>query len=156
NFFSVSAEPRANSLPTAVEPVNVTLRTRGSASHAAAVPAAFPREAVTTLTVPAGSPASSASRASASAVSGVSSAGFATTVQPAASAGATFRASMAKGKFHGVIAATTPSGSFTTIILRPATAAGMMSPYARTASSANHSTYEAPYATSPRASPRGL
>jgi hypothetical protein len=42
------------------------------------------------LNAPSGSPARSASSASAKAVSGVASAGFKTTVQPAASAGATF------------------------------------------------------------------
>ena len=38
-----------------------------------------------------------------SVVSGVSAAGLITTVQPAASAGPTFRVAMASGKFHGVI-----------------------------------------------------
>ncbi|MNL38979.1 hypothetical protein D3C87_1612280 [compost metagenome] len=45
------------------------------------------------------------------AVSEVSSAGFSTTVQPAASAGASFIAAISIGEFHGVIAATTPIGS---------------------------------------------
>ena len=43
--------------------------------------------------------------------SGVSAAGFITTVQPAAKAGATFLAIMACGKFQGVIIPTTPTGS---------------------------------------------
>jgi hypothetical protein len=38
------------------------------------------------------------------------------------------RAIIAAGKFHGVIAATTPTGSLTTIIRRPVTGAGMTSP----------------------------
>ena len=42
---------------------------------------------------------------------GASSAGRATTVQPAARAVASFRASIDTGKFHGVKAATTPTGS---------------------------------------------
>jgi hypothetical protein len=46
-----------------------------------------------------------------SAVSGVSGEGLSTTVQPAASAGATFHSAMASGKFHGTMAATTPTGS---------------------------------------------
>ncbi len=62
------------------------------------------------MSTPAGTPASSASLASASAHSGVSSDGLITTVQPAASAGATLRVIMAIGKFHGAIAATTPIG----------------------------------------------
>ena len=46
--------------------------------------------------------------ANASAVSGVNSAGFSTTVFPAASAGAIFHASINNGKFHGMICPTTP------------------------------------------------
>jgi hypothetical protein len=42
--------------------------------------------------------------------SGVSSAGFSTTVLPHTSAGAIFQIGIATGKFHGVIAPTTPSG----------------------------------------------
>jgi hypothetical protein len=49
-------------------------------------------------------PASIASCAIAKAVKGVSSEGFNTTVHPAASAGATLRVIIEKGKFHGVIA----------------------------------------------------
>ena len=45
-----------------------------------------------------------------SAVSGVVSAGFSTTVFPAASAGAIFHASISSGKFHGMIWPATPSG----------------------------------------------
>ena len=58
-------------------------------------------------------PASSASSANRSAVKGVSSAGFSTTVLPAARAGPIFQEAMARGKFHGVINPTTPSGSRT-------------------------------------------
>ena len=49
------------------------------------------------LTAPAGTPASANSSAIATAVSGVSAAGLSTTVQPAASAGAIFRAGIAAG-----------------------------------------------------------
>ena len=42
------------------------------------------------------------------AISGVCSAGFTTTVQPTASAGATFQASISKGKFHGITCPQTP------------------------------------------------
>ena len=45
------------------------------------------------------------------AVSGVCSAGFMTMVLPVASAGASFQANMSSGKFHGIIWATTPTGS---------------------------------------------
>ena len=51
--------------------------------------------------------------ASAKALSGATSDGFSTTVQPAASAGAIFAAIWWSGQFHGVIAATTPTGSRT-------------------------------------------
>ena len=50
-----------------------------------------------------------------SARSGVSSAGFSTTVLPQTSAGASFQAGIAIGKFHGVIAPTTPIGIRTDI-----------------------------------------
>jgi hypothetical protein len=46
----------------------------------------------------------------------VTSAGFTTTALPAASAGASFCASLAMGEFHGVMAATTPMGSCTLIV----------------------------------------
>ena len=45
--------------------------------------------------------------------SGVSEAGLKRTVFPATSAGAIFHAGIAIGKFHGVMHATTPSGSRT-------------------------------------------
>ncbi|VBM08868.1 Uncharacterised protein [Burkholderia pseudomallei] len=69
------------------------------------------RAPVTTLNTPAGTPASSASSASLSAVSGVSGDGLSTTVHPAASAGTSFQTAIISGKFHGTIAATTPTGS---------------------------------------------
>ncbi len=58
---------------------------------------------VTTLTTPAGRPASCRIWAKNSVVSGVSVAGLITTVQPAASAGAILRVAIARGKFHGVM-----------------------------------------------------
>ena len=45
----------------------------------------------------------------------MSSAGFSTTVLPQTSAGASFQAGIAIGKFHGVIAPTTPTGIRTDI-----------------------------------------
>ena len=66
---------------------------------------------VTTLRTPGGKPASSARSPSRSAVSGVCSAGFSTTVQPAASAGATFHDAIISGKFQGMIWPATPTGS---------------------------------------------
>ena len=45
---------------------------------------------------------------------GATSLGFSTTVHPAASAGATLRTIWYRGKFHGVMAPTTPTGSLMT------------------------------------------
>ena len=45
------------------------------------------------------------------AVSGVCSAGLRMTTLPQASAGASFKPAMLRGKFHGVMAPTTPTGS---------------------------------------------
>ena len=128
SFFSVAADSRARCLPTGVEPVKVILRTRASSSQALTTAGVRSREAVTMFTVPAGNPASSASLTSASEVSGASSAGLHTTVHPAASAGASLRAIIAAGKFQGVTAATTPTGSLTTTMRRPACGAGITSP----------------------------
>ena len=51
-----------------------------------------------------------------------------TTVQPTASAGATLRVIMAAGKFHGVMAATTPTGCLMTTMRASALKVGMVSP----------------------------
>ena len=124
--MTVSAHCRISSLPTSVEPVKESLRTRGL--RVSSPPTSAGRDVVTTLNTPAGMPARSASSARASADRGVSSAGLTTTGQPAASAGAALRVIIALGKFHGVIAATTPIGCLMTIRRRPGTVAGMTSP----------------------------
>ncbi|VWB90748.1 hypothetical protein BLA6993_04328 [Burkholderia lata] len=153
SFFSVSADCFASSLPTRVEPVNDSLRTTDELVSVSPIATASPD---TTLNTPAGTPARSASTASANADSGVSSDGFSTIVQPAASAGPALRVIIASGKFHGVIAATTPTGSRVTTICAFGFGLGITSPYMRFASSANHSRKLAAYATSPRASASGL
>ena len=66
---------------------------------------------VTTLTTPAGMPASSSARPSSSGPAGASSEGLTTTALPAASAGATFLMVISSGWFHGVIWPTTPTGT---------------------------------------------
>ncbi len=99
--------------PTSVEPVKVSLRTPGFSQNSLPIPAAS--VPVTTDSSPAGNAAHSARTASASADSGVSSAGLTTAAQPAAKAGAILRVIMALGKFHGVIAAATPTGWRSTI-----------------------------------------
>ena len=54
--------------------------------------------------------------------------GLQTTVQPAASAGAIFRVSIALGKFQGVMQATTPIGCRITIMRLSLLGLGMTSP----------------------------
>ena len=83
---------------------------------------------MTTLKTPAGTPARSPSSASARAENGVALAGLSTIVQPAASAGPALRVIMAAGKFHGVMAATTPIGSLMTTMRLSAWWPGMVSP----------------------------
>ena len=62
----------------------------------------------TMLTTPGGNPTSAISSAIRSALSGVSSAGFITTVFPAARAGPIFQLQNISGKFHGTIIPTGP------------------------------------------------
>ncbi len=92
--------------PTSVEPVKAILSTSGCSTSS------FPvsPSPVITFKTPGGRPAACASSANARAVSGVNSAGFKTMVQPAASAGATFHATISSGKFQGMIWPTTPAG----------------------------------------------
>ena len=99
---SPSADCATSARPTSVEPVNVSLRSRGSAMIGSDT--AREDDAVITFSTPAGSPASSRIWASASIDSGVCCAGLTTIVQPAATAGPILRVPIAIGKFHGVIA----------------------------------------------------
>src|ERR671918_84765 len=93
-------------LPTSVEPVKATLSTPGClTSSAPARPSP-----VTMLTTPGGSSAWRRTSQKRSAVRGVVSAGFRTTVFPAASAGAIFQESMRSGKFQGMTWPATPTG----------------------------------------------
>ena len=94
-------------LPTSVEPVKAILAVVGCAMSA---PPVAPGP-VTTLTTPAGSPASWKISASFTAVIEVFDAGLMTTQLPAARAGAIFHDSMSSGKFHGITCPTTPSGT---------------------------------------------
>src|SRR5690606_30140321 len=83
---------------------------------------------VTTFNTPAGHPAFSARTARANAVKGVCDAGRCTTVQPAAIAGAIFLVTIANGKFHAVIAATTTTPCLIVSILFDIFDAGTASP----------------------------
>src|SRR6185503_6809073 len=100
SFLMVGAHCAISTRPISVEPVKVSMRTRGLEVSSLPITLALP---VMTLNTPLGMPARSASTARASAVNGVSEAGLHTTVQPTASAGATLRVIMAAGKFHGVM-----------------------------------------------------
>ncbi|SST08940.1 Uncharacterised protein [Acinetobacter baumannii] len=107
-MFSTAACPI--SLPTGVEPVNASLSMPGCAASAAPASAPVP---VTMFTTPGGIPASRHNWPRRRAVSGVSSAGLRTTVQPQARAGTIFQIAISRGKFHGTMAPTTPTGSGT-------------------------------------------
>ncbi len=73
-----------------------------------------------TLSTPSGRPASSKIRASRMPpVTGVSLAGFSTTALPTAMAGAIERLDSWKGKFHGLMTPTTPTGILSTRLSLP-------------------------------------
>ncbi len=153
-FTTVSAASRSRIRPTSVDPVNDSLRTRGSLSIAETTAPDF-REG-STLTTPSGTPASASRPPMASAVSGVSEAGLSTTVQPAASAGPILRVAIAAGKFHGVTSTETPTGCRMTRILFAPEGACISTPSIRTASSAYQRKNSAAYAASARASRSAL
>ena len=97
--------------PVSGEPVKLTRRMRGCETSAAPASSPIPW---TTLKTPAGKPASAVRSARIEQASGDHSAGFRTTVQPAASAGAVFQVESMNGAFHGVMTAAGPAGMRTT------------------------------------------
>ena len=108
----VSPDSRAISLPTAVDPVNETMSIRGSVTSSCATSLS---DAGTMLTTPAGiSVFSAIRRPHRNALHGVSMAGLSTIVLPVARIWPTLFVMISTGKFHGVIAPTTPIGSLTT------------------------------------------
>ena len=107
--MTVCAADFITARPVAVDPVNDTMSTRGSSASCA--PSRWSAE-VTMLTTPGGKSVCSAMmRPTSAAHHGVSGAGLSTTVLPAASAGPILARLRWCGKFHGVIAPTTPNGS---------------------------------------------
>ncbi|MOA14769.1 hypothetical protein D3C78_1348910 [compost metagenome] len=128
NFFRVGAHCSISLIPTPVEPVNDSLRTTGFSHSSAPTSRLLATSAGSTLSSPAGMPARSASSARARAEKGVCGAGLSTMAHPAASAGPALRVIIALGKFHGVIAAVTPTGSFCTRMRLSAACAGITSP----------------------------
>ena len=141
-----SAAPRSRCWPTSVDPVNESLRSRGSASKGATRDSE--EEVGTTLRIPVGRPrdASSARTTSAKSivVNGVKPAGLTTTVHPAARAGAILRVAIASGKFHGVISRAGPTGRCMTSCRLPPFGAVRTVPVTRTACSEYQRTYSAP------------
>ena len=134
SFFTVLADSLIRIFPTSVEPVKLTFLTRLERINCLPISSASP---VMIFTTPAGSLACWQSSARNRAERGVSGAGFPINVQPAAKAAAILRVSIAIGKFQGVIAATTPIGCFKTRMRFVGESDGIISPYTRTASSAN-------------------
>ncbi len=111
--FNVAAPFSMIRRPTAVEPVNEIRSTFGDSVSSS--PTRW-SEAVTTLTTPAGmSVFSTISRPRRVALNGVSGAGLRTTVLPVASAWPSLLMVTSKGKFHGTMAPTTPTGSRQTL-----------------------------------------
>ena len=140
--------------PTSVEPVNDSLRVRGSRIRGSIT--APDERAVTTLSTPAGSPTCSRMRASMSIDSGVSLAGLTTIVQPAAIAGPILRVPIASGKFHGVISTQGPTGCLNVSSRPPPASWRVKRPSMRTASSAYQRRKLAPYVISALDSASGL
>ena len=87
--FTVPAANSAIRRPARVEPVKDTMSTSGCCTSASPTDAPVP---LIRLKTPAGSPAASTISARMKALSGATSLGLSTTVQPAASAGATLAA----------------------------------------------------------------
>ena len=94
-FFTVSLPTAMIRRPTGVDPVKVTMSTRGSATRASPTSAA---EEVRTFTTPAGISVCSAMIRPMAAVSqGASGGPFSTVVHPAASAGTSFASEIWRG-----------------------------------------------------------
>src|SRR5688572_17722022 len=108
-FFRPSAQSFMICLPVEVSPVNAILSTPGWVTRAFPT---LPPGPGTTLNTPSGKPAAATTSANLSAVSGVRLGGLWTIVQPVARAGPYFHIDSSSGKFHGVMAPTTPTGSF--------------------------------------------
>ena len=132
-------------------------RTRSSSTSTSPISLAAPE---TTLIQPGGSPASSSSSARKNAVSGVADAGFSTTAQPAASAGAILCATRLSGKLNGEIAPTMPIGTLRVKASFPSPAAeasmGTVSPASLRASTAENVKVETARWASTRAALSGL
>ncbi len=133
----VGADWAISSRPTAVEPVKDSLRTVSLPVISAPI---GPGEPVTTLNTTLRHPGPLGEHRERERRERRQVGGLDHDRQPAAKAGATLRVIIAIGKFHGVIAAQTPTGSLSTSTRRSPTGAVNTSPVMRRASSANHFT----------------
>ena len=104
--MSTSPAVRATATPAASLPVSVAAATRSSRSTASTLPLPISRVWNTSS----GKPASRNSSSMNSAVCGTLLACLSSPTLPAASAGAANRIACQSGKFHGMIASTTPIG----------------------------------------------
>ena len=136
------ADAAMSALPTAVDPVNDSLRSRSSAISGPVTPGAS--VVGMTLSTPAGRPASRITSVNNKAVRGVSSDGLSTMVHPAATAGPTLRVTMARGKFQGVIIRLGPTGRLSVSRRFRPSGAVVYDPPMRTASSENQRRNSAP------------
>ncbi len=125
----------ATERPTSCEPVKLTASMSGEETSAAPMREPGP---ITRFRTPGGRPARCTMSTIIHGEAGTSSAGLKTTQLPKASAGAIFQAGMASGKFHGVTAATTPTGSRVTSISMPGRTESSRSPDWRSASPAKY------------------
>src|SRR6185437_11318730 len=106
-FLNRGAAELAMWAPVAVLPVKEIALISGCSTMAWPTPGPRP---CTMFSTPGGKPASMLSSPSRAAVQGVTSEGLATTVLPAASAGAIFQLNRYSGRFQGLMQPTTPSG----------------------------------------------
>ena len=118
NFLNIGAAFRAMASPVFVPPVNDIALIFGCSTIACPAEGPVP---LTIFKTPFGNPAFEQISPNKNAVIGVTSLGFATTVLPAASAGAIFQVNKYSGKFQGEIHPTTPMGcrSVKFIVLSP-------------------------------------
>src|SRR5690348_7024289 len=106
-FLNDLAADSAMAAPVRVDPVNETALIPGCSTIALPTESPVP---CTMFSTPGGRPDSAASSDKRKAVNGVISLGLATTVLPAAKAGAIFQVNRYSGRFHGLMQPTTPSG----------------------------------------------
>ncbi|MDT4878697.1 hypothetical protein FQZ97_1143130 [compost metagenome] len=110
--FIVSRPARAMSLPVCVEPVNEIFAMPGLVEISS--PTSMPRPS-STLTAPAGRPASCSASVTTCACSGPSSLGLTTDAQPAAMAEASLLQMLPAALFQGAMRPATPTGSIITV-----------------------------------------